>query len=361
MNRCRRKTAQNCMDHLKEGSASLMNSLRIARNRMLTVRYQHIPVENYSIRDSSVRHSRSPSTLVAYKPRQRHPPLLHVFVLFHLKANTNGDDGTVSTTTIRKANRSQQKHVLLIPLLLDKYRRVLHYHASTLQQFTMNLGRSVRSLNSGYSLQGTTHSGNTTAPFDGSSESDRENNEVFARSTPAFSRTSATPPHQESNFTPNDAVSVLNNKKGPERHHIRRAADERLQRGLESSLTPHEIRNRINPTKRSDLLAGKSDRLQIQSPSSRVFPPKSMFYYSAVGSNNGMGQPSTSAIDSKIEQAMDLVKTHLMFAVREELDVLRGKITELESHIYRLETENAVFKANIPSDVLRNLSLDQSN
>ncbi|XGW33333.1 hypothetical protein V3C99_017630 [Haemonchus contortus] len=337
MNRCRRKTAQNCMDHLKEGSASLMNSLRIARNRMLTVRYQHIPVENYSIRDSSVRHSRSPSTLVAYKPRQRHPPLLHVFVLFHLKANTNGDDGTVSTTTIRKANRSQQKHVLLIPLLLDKYRRVLHYHASTLQQFTMNLGRSVRSLNSGYSLQGTTHSGNTTAPFDGSSESDRENNEVFARSTPAFSRTSATPPHQESNFTPNDAVSVLNNKKGPERHHIRRAADERLQRGLESSLTPHEIRNRINPTKRSDLLAG------------------------AVGSNNGMGQPSTSAIDSKIEQAMDLVKTHLMFAVREELDVLRGKITELESHIYRLETENAVFKANIPSDVLRNLSLDQSN
>ncbi|XGW33332.1 hypothetical protein V3C99_017630 [Haemonchus contortus] len=325
------------MDHLKEGSASLMNSLRIARNRMLTVRYQHIPVENYSIRDSSVRHSRSPSTLVAYKPRQRHPPLLHVFVLFHLKANTNGDDGTVSTTTIRKANRSQQKHVLLIPLLLDKYRRVLHYHASTLQQFTMNLGRSVRSLNSGYSLQGTTHSGNTTAPFDGSSESDRENNEVFARSTPAFSRTSATPPHQESNFTPNDAVSVLNNKKGPERHHIRRAADERLQRGLESSLTPHEIRNRINPTKRSDLLAG------------------------AVGSNNGMGQPSTSAIDSKIEQAMDLVKTHLMFAVREELDVLRGKITELESHIYRLETENAVFKANIPSDVLRNLSLDQSN
>nr|CDJ91999.1 TSC-22 Dip Bun domain containing protein [Haemonchus contortus] len=208
---------------------------------------------------------------------------------------------------------------------------------TTTGQISSSSGRSVRSLNSGYSLQGTTHSGNTTAPFDGSSESDRENNEVFARSTPAFSRTSATPPHQESNFTPNDAVSVLNNKKGPERHHIRRAADERLQRGLESSLTPHEIRNRINPTKRSDLLAG------------------------AVGSNNGMGQPSTSAIDSKIEQAMDLVKTHLMFAVREELDVLRGKITELESHIYRLETENAVFKANIPSDVLRNLSLDQSN
>lgn len=27
------------------------------------------------------------------------------------------------------------------------------------------------------------------------------------------------------------------------------------------------------------------------------------------------------------------MKTHLMFAVREELDVLRGKITELEAHV----------------------------
>ncbi|PIO75485.1 TSC-22/dip/bun family protein [Teladorsagia circumcincta] len=117
----------------------------------------------------------------------------------------------------------------------------------------------------------------------------------------------------------------------------RKVTDERLQRGLESSLAPHKTRSRINSTTKRDLLT------------------------SAVGSNNGMGQPSTSAIDSKIEQAMDLVKTHLMFAVREELDVLRGKITELESHIIRLETENAVFKANIPSDVLRNLSLDQAN
>lgn len=39
------------------------------------------------------------------------------------------------------------------------------------------------------------------------------------------------------------------------------------------------------------------------------------------------------AIDSKIEQAMDLVKTHLMFAVREEVEHLRAKIVELETTV----------------------------
>ncbi|EYC39483.1 hypothetical protein Y032_0654g1187 [Ancylostoma ceylanicum] len=32
----------------------------------------------------------------------------------------------------------------------------------------------------------------------------------------------------------------------------------------------------------------------------------------------------------------DLVKTHLMFAVREEVDILRTKIADLESHVSRL-------------------------
>ncbi|PIC15955.1 hypothetical protein B9Z55_022732 [Caenorhabditis nigoni] len=40
-------------------------------------------------------------------------------------------------------------------------------------------------------------------------------------------------------------------------------------------------------------------------------------------------------IDNKIEQAMDLVKTHLMFAVREEVDGLRSKIFDLENHVRR--------------------------
>ncbi|KAH7962700.1 hypothetical protein HPB52_017556 [Rhipicephalus sanguineus] len=45
---------------------------------------------------------------------------------------------------------------------------------------------------------------------------------------------------------------------------------------------------------------------------------------------------STVAIDNKIEQAMDLVKSHLMFAVREEVDVLKEKITELLDRIAQL-------------------------
>ncbi|KAK6031001.1 hypothetical protein OSTOST_02853, partial [Ostertagia ostertagi] len=57
------------------------------------------------------------------------------------------------------------------------------------RQTSSSQSRSVRSLNSDYPLQGTAHCGKPTIPFDGSSESDRENNEVFARSTPAFSRT----------------------------------------------------------------------------------------------------------------------------------------------------------------------------
>ncbi|CDX47442.1 TSC22 domain family protein 1-like [Caenorhabditis elegans] len=62
-------------------------------------------------------------------------------------------------------------------------------------------------------------------------------------------------------------------------------------------------------------------------------------------------------IDNKIEQAMDLVKTHLMFAVREEVDGLRGKIFDLENHVRRLEAENSILKRTIPNDTLKQLHL----
>ncbi|KAG7484858.1 hypothetical protein MATL_G00053820 [Megalops atlanticus] len=51
------------------------------------------------------------------------------------------------------------------------------------------------------------------------------------------------------------------------------------------------------------------------------------------------------AIDSKIEQAMDLVKTHLMLAVREEVDVLREQIMELTERNTQLERENYILRA----------------
>ena len=60
--------------------------------------------------------------------------------------------------------------------------------------------------------------------------------------------------------------------------------------------------------------------------------------YSASGS-------STVAIDNKIEQAMDLVKSHLMFAVREEVEVLKERIDVLMERIAYLESENQILRA----------------
>ena len=55
---------------------------------------------------------------------------------------------------------------------------------------------------------------------------------------------------------------------------------------------------------------------------------------------------STVAIDNKIEQAMDLVKSHLMFAVREEVEVLKIRITELMERIACLESENSILRSS---------------
>lgn len=54
---------------------------------------------------------------------------------------------------------------------------------------------------------------------------------------------------------------------------------------------------------------------------------------------------SMIAIDNKIEQAMDLVKSHLMLAVREEVEVLREQIKELSERNAQLERENYILRA----------------
>ncbi|RZC32442.1 bunched, class 2/F/G isoform [Asbolus verrucosus] len=58
--------------------------------------------------------------------------------------------------------------------------------------------------------------------------------------------------------------------------------------------------------------------------------------------------PVVNAIDNKIEQAMDLVKSHLMYTVREEVEVLKEKIAELMEKIQQLETENNFLRSQIP-------------
>ncbi|XP_064848307.1 TSC22 domain family protein 2-like isoform X1 [Oncorhynchus masou masou] len=66
---------------------------------------------------------------------------------------------------------------------------------------------------------------------------------------------------------------------------------------------------------------------------------------------------SVVAIDNKIEQAMDLVKSHLMYAVREEVEVLKEQIKELFERNSMLEQENAVLKSLANSDQLSELSV----
>ncbi|XP_060231512.1 TSC22 domain family protein 3 isoform X1 [Meriones unguiculatus] len=62
-----------------------------------------------------------------------------------------------------------------------------------------------------------------------------------------------------------------------------------------------------------------------------------LFFHSASGA-------SVVALDNKIEQAMDLVKNHLMYAVREEVEVLKEQIRELVEKNSQLERENTLLK-----------------
>jgi len=70
-----------------------------------------------------------------------------------------------------------------------------------------------------------------------------------------------------------------------------------------------------------------------------------------------MSGTNNVAIDNKIEQAMDLVKTHLTFAVREEVEILRSQISDLEKQVTNLENENQILRQFAPSDIVANLPL----
>jgi len=58
------------------------------------------------------------------------------------------------------------------------------------------------------------------------------------------------------------------------------------------------------------------------------------------------------ALDNKIEQAMDLVKSHLMFAVREEVDILKEQIKSLVARNSLLEHENALLRQTASPETL---------
>ncbi|XP_055043612.2 uncharacterized protein [Misgurnus anguillicaudatus] len=83
---------------------------------------------------------------------------------------------------------------------------------------------------------------------------------------------------------------------------------------------------------------GASTRKQRLRPSDSSLLSLLLFFHS--GTNSSM-----VAIDNKIEQAMDLVKSHLMMAVREEVEILREQIKELSERNAQLERENYILRA----------------
>ncbi|CAJ0919047.1 unnamed protein product, partial [Mesorhabditis belari] len=62
-------------------------------------------------------------------------------------------------------------------------------------------------------------------------------------------------------------------------------------------------------------------------------------------------------IDIKINQVLDLVKTHLTFAVNEEVERFKQKIAELKDKTKLLEAENEFLRKHAPQDVLDKLPL----
>ncbi|XP_061493004.1 TSC22 domain family protein 2 isoform X2 [Rhineura floridana] len=79
------------------------------------------------------------------------------------------------------------------------------------------------------------------------------------------------------------------------------------------------------------------------------------------GDEDSASGASVVAIDNKIEQAMDLVKSHLMYAVREEVEVLKEQIKELVERNSLLERENALLKSLSNNDQLSQLSTQQAS
>ncbi|XP_056149014.1 TSC22 domain family protein 2-like isoform X2 [Lampris incognitus] len=79
------------------------------------------------------------------------------------------------------------------------------------------------------------------------------------------------------------------------------------------------------------------------------------------GDEDSASGTSVVAIDNKIEQAMDLVKSHLMYAVREEVEVLKEQIKELFERNSILERENAVLKSLANSEQLSQLSTQSAS
>ncbi|CDW51869.1 Protein bunched, class 1 [Trichuris trichiura] len=77
---------------------------------------------------------------------------------------------------------------------------------------------------------------------------------------------------------------------------------------------------------------------------------------SNTGSLNGEKAQSIE-IDGKIDKAMDLVKVHLLYAVRTEVKQLKEEIDRLNKELNCLKIENCILRRHVPLEVLAVLKL----
>ncbi|XP_051874638.1 TSC22 domain family protein 2-like isoform X2 [Pristis pectinata] len=106
-------------------------------------------------------------------------------------------------------------------------------------------------------------------------------------------------------------------------------------------------------------ILGNPLNLQVASPMNSL--TNSVFSIQIDGDEDSASGASVVAIDNKIEQAMDLVKSHLMYAVREEVEVLKEQIKELIEKNCILERENSLLKSLANNDQLSQLQTQVTN
>uniref|UniRef100_A0A1A8NUL9 TSC22 domain family, member 2 n=1 Tax=Nothobranchius rachovii TaxID=451742 RepID=A0A1A8NUL9_9TELE len=128
--------------------------------------------------------------------------------------------------------------------------------------------------------------------------------------------------------------------------------------GQNSDVVPHQSATSVVPGKDGVLSLADDEGPTLVSPS-----VNSLFNIQIpiTEDDDSASGASIVAIDNKIEQAMDLVKSHLMYAVREEVEVLKEQIKELYERNSVLERENAVLKSLANTEQLSHLSSQLSS
>ncbi|XP_048397605.2 TSC22 domain family protein 2 isoform X2 [Stegostoma tigrinum] len=108
-------------------------------------------------------------------------------------------------------------------------------------------------------------------------------------------------------------------------------------------------------------ILGNPLHLQVSSPMNSLSNSVFSIPIPIDGDEDSASGASVVAIDNKIEQAMDLVKSHLMYAVREEVEVLKEQIKELIEKNCILERENSLLKSLANNDQLSQLQTQVTN